>query len=77
MASRPTGASPVCIFPRWVEDALNVAVQRLHDADTCEHRGAAVRRDQDQGFHCRLPVSRRVLRLRKLGDVGPGVFEGD
>jgi hypothetical protein len=35
-------------FARWVEDALNVTVQRLHDADACKHRWAAVRRDQDR-----------------------------
>jgi hypothetical protein len=33
--------------------------------------------DQDPGFHCRLPLRGGVLSLRKLGDIGPGVFEGD
>jgi hypothetical protein len=62
---------------RCIEHGINVTVQRLHDADAREHRWAAVRRDQDQGFHRRLPLRRRVLRLRKLGDVGAVVFEGD
>jgi hypothetical protein len=36
---------------RCIEHALNVTVQRLHDADARKHRWAALRRDQDQGFH--------------------------
>jgi hypothetical protein len=32
---------------------------------------------RDQRLHCRLPLRGRVLRLRKLGDVGTGVLEGD
>jgi hypothetical protein len=43
------------ILPIWIEYALNAAVQGSHDADASEHRRPARRRDQDQGFHCRLP----------------------
>jgi hypothetical protein len=54
-----------------------MAVQRLHDADAREHRWTATRCDQDQSLHCRLPLRGRVLGLRKLGDVGASLFEGD
>jgi hypothetical protein len=62
---------------RCIERALSVTVQRLHDADARKHHWAALRRDQYQGFHRRLPFRRRVLRLRELGDVGARVLEGD
>ncbi len=75
--ARQLAASPMRLFAQWIEDAFNVTVQRLHDADACKHRRAAVRRDQDQGFHCRLPFRRRVLGLRKLDDIGARGFEGD
>jgi hypothetical protein len=65
------------VFAIRIEDALGVAVQRSHDADAREHRRAAERRDQDQRFHCRLPFCRRVFGLRKLGNVGASVLEGD
>jgi hypothetical protein len=54
-----------------------VTVQCLHDADARKHRRSAVRRDQDQGFHGRLPFRRRVLSLRKLRDVERCVAERD
>jgi hypothetical protein len=31
-------ASPMMLFAIRIEDALNVTVQRLHDADSREHR---------------------------------------
>jgi hypothetical protein len=65
------------LFAGRIEHSLNVTVQRLHDADARKHRRAAVRRDQDQGRHCRLPLRRRVLGLRKLGDIGARVLEGE
>ena len=65
------------LFAIRIKDALNVTVQRSHDADSREHRWAAKRRYQDQGLHCRLPFCRRVLCLRNLCDVGASVFEGD
>jgi hypothetical protein len=34
-------------------------------------------RNQDQGFHGRQPFRRFVLCLRKLRDVGPGIFKRD
>jgi hypothetical protein len=53
------------LFVIGIKHPLNVAVQGPHDADAREHRRAARRRDQDQRFHCRLPLllmfrSRRV-----------------
>ena len=50
------------LFAVGIEHALDVAVQSSHDADARKHRWAAVLRDQDQGFHCRLPLRRRVRR---------------
>jgi hypothetical protein len=54
------------VFAIGVEDALDAAVQGLHDTDAREHRRAARYRDQDQGFHRSLPLRGRVLGLRKL-----------
>src|ERR1700674_4876486 len=44
-------SSPMVVFAIGVEDALDAAVQGLHDTDAREHRRAARYRDQDQGFH--------------------------
>ena len=69
-------------LPVRIELANAVAVQRLHDTDPREHRRAARRRDQDQGFHrhsavlCSafgslvmyLPASSRVTRRRPRGN---------
>jgi hypothetical protein len=41
---------PMRVFPARVEHALDVPVQCPHDADPREHRRAAERRDQHQGF---------------------------
>jgi hypothetical protein len=56
----------VVILSIWIKHALNVAVQRSHDAYAREHRRAARRRDQDQRFHCSLPFLGPRLGLRKL-----------
>ena len=48
--------TPMMVFAIGIEHALDVAVQRSHDADAREHRRAA--RDQDQGFHSGLPLRR-------------------
>ena len=42
-----------------------------------KHCRPAERRDQDQGFPCRLPFRRRVLGLRKICNVIAGVLERD
>src|ERR1700731_3453179 len=65
------------LFAIGIKHPLDVAVQRLHDADAREHRRAAQRRDKRQGFHGSLPLWRFVLGLGKLGDIGAGVLEGD
>jgi hypothetical protein len=44
--SRQLPLSPVVILAIGVERALNVSVQRSHDADACEHRRTARRRHQ-------------------------------
>ncbi len=54
------------ILARGVEHALNVAVQRSHDADARKHRRPARCRDQDQGFHRGLPCLGFVLGFRQL-----------
>ena len=65
----------MCLFARAIEHALNVPIERLHDADARKHRRAAERRHQDQRFHRRLPFRKLVNCLRKLGDVIAGIFE--
>jgi hypothetical protein len=70
-------ASPMLVLPRRVEHALNVAIQCPHDTDAREHCRTAVRRDQDQGFHCSLPFRRCVIDLRKSRDVVASVLKGD
>jgi hypothetical protein len=44
--------SPMMVFAVRIKHALNVAVQRSHDADAGKHRRAARRRDQDQRLSC-------------------------
>ena len=68
--------SPVVGLPIRIELANVVTVQCLHD-DPREHRRASVCRDQDQRFHCRLPLRRVVLSLRKLRDVFAGILQRD
>ncbi len=65
------------VFTIRIEHAFHMTVQSSHNADAREHRWAAERRYQDQGFHCRLPLCRHVLGFRKLCDVGPSIFGGD
>ena len=50
---------------------------RSHPADAREHRRAAKCRDQDQGFHGRLPLSGFVLVRRELGYVIAGIPKSD
>ncbi len=65
------------VFAVWIEHALDSPVQRPHDADACEHRRPADRRDKDQGFHRRLPFLGLMLGLRQVRDVTAGILEGD
>jgi hypothetical protein len=65
------------VFAIWIEYALDVAVQRFHDADARHHCRAIEPRDKHQNFHRGLPFRRFVLGLRKLRDVLPGIFQGD
>jgi hypothetical protein len=56
---------------------FDVAVQCPHDANPREHRRPAKRRDQDQGFHCRLPLRSLVFNLGQFRDVFAGVLQRD
>jgi hypothetical protein len=49
-----------------IEYALDMTVQRLHDADPGQHRRAAFRRDQDQGMS-RNGTCSRVARSTEAG----------
>ena len=64
--------SPMMGFSRRVEHALDVTVQRLHEANPRSIVGPPGH--QYQGFHRRLPFRRS---LRKLGDVVAGILQGD
>ena len=68
---------PMSILARWIEHPLDVPVQCPHNTDAREHRWAAERRHQDQGFHRGLPFRRFVFCLWQLGDVGAGVLQRD
>jgi hypothetical protein len=69
--------APTCLFVIGIKHALNVAVQRPHNADARHHRRAAKRSDWDQGFHGGLPFLGFVLGLRKPCDVCADVLAGD
>jgi hypothetical protein len=74
---RQLRASPMLVLARRIEHPLDMAIQRPHDADAREHRRAAERRDEDQGFHCCLPFGGLVLGFRELRDIGSRLLEGD
>jgi hypothetical protein len=63
------------VVARRVKRPLNVSVQGPHDTDTRKHRWTSERRDQDQGFHCSLPLRGRVNGLGKRRDAGAGASE--
>ena len=65
------------VLSRRVEHALDVPIQRSHDADPRKHRRPAKRCDQDQRFHRRLPLWNLVLGVRQLRDVIAGVLQRD
>jgi len=48
-------ASPMLVFPRRVEHAFDVAVQRSHDANSRKHRWPSQFRDQHQALNRGLP----------------------
>ena len=64
-------------FPLGVEYALNVSIERLHDADPRHHRWVARLGDQDQGFHRCLPFRGLVLGIRKPRDEFAGILKRD
>jgi hypothetical protein len=65
------------VFAIGVENSLDAAVQRSHDANACKHRRAVKLHHKQQTFHCRSPFGRFVLSLRKLGDVVASVLQRD
>ena len=60
-----------------IEHPPDVAIECPHHADARHHRRAVLFSDQDQAFHRCLPFRRFVFCLWQLGDVGPGVLQGD
>jgi hypothetical protein len=60
-----------------IEPPLDVAIECPHHADPRHHRRAVLFCDQDQAFHRCLPFRRFMLCFWQLGDVGPGVLQGD
>ena len=60
------------------ERALDVTVQRLHDANPRKHRRAAVAfGDQDQDFNGSLPFLDLLFGLRQLLDISGSVLQRD
>jgi len=74
---RQLAASPMLVFPRRVEHAFDVAVQRSHHTYPRKHGWPSQFHDQQQTFDCDLPLIELLVGLRKLGDVSASVFEGD
>jgi hypothetical protein len=65
------------LFARWIERALDVAVQCLRHANPREHRRAIGFRDQDQRLDRGLPCRMLLFGLRQLGDELAGILERD
>jgi hypothetical protein len=61
------------ILPILIKHALNVAVQRSHNADPRKHRRAARRRDQDQSLHSSLPLRGLVFGLSEASGAESAV----
>jgi len=53
------------VFAIRIEHALDVAVERFHDADARHHCRTVDPRDKHQYFHRRLPFRRGVLGLQE------------
>lgn len=65
------------VFARRVKHALDVPVDRSHDADAREQRWPVLFCDQQQRFQRGLPFVGIVFGLGQLGDVRGGVTERD
>jgi hypothetical protein len=66
------------VFAIRIEDALNVTVQRLHDAYSRKHRWAAAALGyEDQRLYRGLPFVAVGFLLRELGDVRRCISKGD
>jgi hypothetical protein len=59
----PASGGPSGALCDRIKHALKVSVQRPHDANACEHRWSARRRNQDKRFHCCLPLGGLMLGL--------------
>jgi hypothetical protein len=83
--ARQLALPPVRILPRRIEHALDVAVQRFHDANASEHRRAAEIGNEYQRLNRGPPfchrgfflwkasnVCRRVAQRAKLSAAGEG-----
>src|SRR6266404_1051528 len=75
--ARQLPAPPARVFARGVEHPFAVTVHSPHDADPSKHRWTALLCHEDQAFHCCLPFWGRMIGLRELGDVGPGILQRD
>jgi hypothetical protein len=51
------------LFAIGIERALDVTIERPHDADAREHRRAAKTDDEQKSFHHSLPFWRREFAL--------------
>jgi hypothetical protein len=65
------------VLARRVEHALDVAIERPHDADARMHQEVATFGGADQASDGGLPLVELLFGLRKSGDVVSGIFEGD
>jgi hypothetical protein len=65
------------VFPRWIEHALDVAVQRPHEADAHHHGRPIEIDDQEQGFDRSLPLLESLLGLRQFHDIVGSVLESN
>jgi hypothetical protein len=65
------------VFAIGIEHALDVSIQRPHDADARHHRAAVAFGDQDQRFDRNLPFLELLFGLWQLLDISGCVLEGD
>ncbi len=63
------------LLPFGVKQALDVAIQRSHDADPRKHGWPSALGNKNKGFHCGLPLFGVVFHLGQFGDVERGVAE--
>jgi hypothetical protein len=65
------------VFALGIEHPLDMTVERLHDPHARHHRWPVLLNHQQQCLDSGLPFVEPLVGLRKLGDVGPRIFEGE